>query len=48
MKILVTGVDGLLGSTIFSLFKNTFDIVGYTRRDLDVANYKHVQKKNKF
>jgi len=48
MKILVTGAGGLLGSTIFSLFKNSFHIVGYTRRDLDVVNYKDVQKKISF
>jgi dTDP-4-dehydrorhamnose reductase len=48
MKILVTGAGGLLGSTILSLFKETSHIVGYTRNDLDVVDYKEVQKKISF
>ena len=48
IKILVTGAGGLLGSTILSLFKDTYHIVGYTRHDLDVVDYKEVQDKISF
>jgi dTDP-4-dehydrorhamnose reductase len=48
IKILLTGAGGLLGSTMLSLFKDTFEIVGYTRHDLDVVDYKEVQNKISF
>ena len=38
----------MLGSTILSLFKDTYHIVGYTKNDLDVVDYKEVQKKISF
>jgi len=44
MKILVTGAGGLLGSTILSLYKDSYNIVGYTKDDLDIVDYKKVQQ----
>jgi|TARA_Y100000310_G_scaffold246648_1_gene252039 dTDP-4-dehydrorhamnose reductase len=38
MKVIVTGANGMLGSSIVKFFKNKYDVIGYDKKGLDVTD----------
>ena len=39
LKVLVTGARGQLAGAIIDAYKDTAEVLAYSRRDLDVADY---------
>lgn len=40
MKILITGVNGYIGKSLFNYLKNKYDVTGLSRKDFDLTNAK--------
>ena len=38
-KILILGVTGKLGTSIFNKFRNSYDVTGVSSKDFDVSNF---------
>ena len=43
-RVLVTGANGQVGRNICSVFDDSFDVVGFSSRELDVGDAKAIQK----
>ena len=44
MKIIITGANGMLGSTIVKSFKNKYDVIGYDKKGLDVTDIGQIKE----
>jgi dTDP-4-dehydrorhamnose reductase len=42
-KIVITGANGMLGTTIANLYKNKYEVFGLTRDSVSIENYKEVK-----
>ena len=42
--VLVTGANGQVGRNICKVFDDSFDVVGFSRRELDVGDAAAIQK----